>query len=93
LTKYKVLVSKTAISQLDSLDASTKERIKAGLEPLEEEPFQRRSGADVKRLALSSDPPLYRLRIGDYRVIYTVVEDEVRITEIIHRSKGYKWLE
>jgi mRNA-degrading endonuclease RelE of RelBE toxin-antitoxin system len=33
------------------------------------------------------------MRIGDYRAVYFIVGDEVRVTEIIHRSKGYKWLE
>ncbi len=93
MTKYKILVSRTTVSQLTSLDATTKERIKAGMRPLEENPFQRRSGADIKKLVLSTEPPLYRLRVGDYRVIYCVVQEEVKVTEIIHRSKGYKWLE
>jgi mRNA interferase RelE/StbE len=82
----------TAISQLNTLDANTKERIKREIQPLEDDPFQRRSGADIKRLVLSAEPPIYRLRVGDYRVIYIVVQDEVKITEVIHRSKGYKWL-
>jgi len=93
LTGYKLLASKTAVSQLSSLDATTKERIIAAVKSLETDPFQRRSGTDIKRLVLATDPPIYRLRIGDYRVIYSVVQDEVKITEIIHRSKGYKWLE
>jgi mRNA interferase RelE/StbE len=87
------MLSKTAVSQLSSLDMNLKERIIAGVKPIEEDPFQSRSGADIKRLVLATDPPIYRLRIGDYRVIYSVVQDEVRITEVIHRSKGYKWLE
>jgi mRNA-degrading endonuclease RelE of RelBE toxin-antitoxin system len=33
------------------------------------------------------------LRIGDYRAIYFVVNSKIKVTEIIHRSKGYKWLE
>jgi mRNA interferase RelE/StbE len=75
------------------LNSKQKERIKANLEQLEEDPFHRRSGADIKKLITHDEPPLYRLRIGDYRAIYFVLDHEVKVTEIMHRSKGYKWLE
>jgi len=60
---------------------------------LEDSPFRRRSGVDIKKLVTLDEPPLFRLRIGDYRAIFFVMESEVKVTEIIHRSKGYKWLE
>jgi mRNA interferase RelE/StbE len=93
LTKYRVLLSKSAVAQLGLLNSKQKERIKANLEQLEEDPFHRRSGADIKKLITHDEPPLYRLRIGDYRAIYFVLDHEVKVTEIMHRSKGYKWLE
>jgi len=93
LTKYRVFLSKTTVAQLGLLYPKQKDRIKASLEQLEEDPFQRRSGADIKKLITHDEPPLYRLRIGDYRAIYFVVGHEVKVTEIIHRSKGYKWLD
>ena len=93
MIRFKILLSKTAASQLGKLENETRERIKTCLKNLEVDPFLRRSGADIKRLFTIEEPPLYRLRVGDYRVIYFVVNDDVKITEIIHRSKGYKWLE
>jgi len=93
LTKYRVLLSQTAVSQLSLLDAKQKKRVKDALAELEDNPFRRRSGSDIKKLVTPDEPSLYRLRIGDYRAIYFVVENEVKVTEIIHRSKGYKWLE
>jgi mRNA-degrading endonuclease RelE of RelBE toxin-antitoxin system len=36
---------------------------------------------------------LYRLRVGDYRVLYFVLEGSVRVTEILHRSKAYRGLD
>jgi mRNA interferase RelE/StbE len=92
LKKYKVLLSKTSVSQLDLLDAKQKERVKKALLTLEEDPFSRRPRTDIKKLRYPSEPPLFRLRIGEYRAIYFVVDGEVRVTEIIHRSKGYDWL-
>ena len=93
MTKYRVLLSKTAVAQLGLLYPKQKDRIKASLDQLEQEPFQRRSGADIKKLITYDEPPLYRLRIGDYRAVYSIMDHDVRVTEIIHRSKGYKWLE
>ncbi|TET10159.1 MAG: type II toxin-antitoxin system RelE/ParE family toxin [Candidatus Thorarchaeota archaeon] len=87
------MLSQTAVSQLSLLNSKQKKRVKDALLNLEENPFKRRSGSDIKKLVTPDDPPLFRLRIGNYRAIYFVFDDEVRITEIIHRSKGYKWLE
>ncbi|MBN2230662.1 MAG: type II toxin-antitoxin system RelE/ParE family toxin [Candidatus Thorarchaeota archaeon] len=75
------------------LNTKQKARVIDALASLEDNPFKRRSGSDIKKLVTPTEPPLYRLRIGDFRAIYFVIDNEVRVTEIIHRSKGYKWLE
>jgi len=93
LIKYRVLLSQTAVSQLSLLDSKQKKRVKDALLGLEDDPFRRRSGVDIKKLVTHDEPPLYRLRVGDYRAIYFVADYEIKVTEIIHRSKGYKWLE
>lgn len=93
MSKFEVLLSETAVSQLDLLESKQVDRIKESLRKLKEDPFVSRSGADIKKLVSVDDPPLFRLRIGDYRAIYFVGGKEVKVTQIIHRSKGYKWLE
>src|SRR2546428_11675717 len=35
----------------------------------------------------------YRLRVGDFRVVYVVEERPVKVTEIFRRGRGYRWLE
>ncbi|MBI4154065.1 type II toxin-antitoxin system RelE/ParE family toxin [Candidatus Woesearchaeota archaeon] len=81
------------LKALDNLDRKTAERIKFALRALEDDPFQPRSGADIKKLHGFEKPSLYRLRIGDYRALYFIVERQVKVTEIIRRGKGYEWLE
>jgi len=93
LTKFRILLSQTAVSQMSLLNSKQKKRVKEALLNLEESPFRRRLSVDIKKLVTSGEPPLFRLRIGDYRAIFFIIKDEVRVTEIIHRSKGYKWLE
>lgn len=63
------------------------------MKQLETDPFMSRSGSDIKKLKINKDLPLFRLRIGDYRVVYFLQENKVLITKIFHRKKGYKWIE
>ena len=93
MKKFKVMVSETALSQFRILDEKTRRRIKQHLNGLENDPFMRRSGADIRKLRGSRDPELYRLRVGDYRAIYAIIGIEVKVVEIIHRSRGYEWLD
>ena len=93
MSKYRIILSKTAVSQLSLLDTKQKERVKEALVHLEDDPFKRRSGSDIKKLVTPDEPPLFRLRIGDFRAIFFVIESEIRVTEIIHRSKGYRWVD
>jgi mRNA-degrading endonuclease RelE of RelBE toxin-antitoxin system len=81
-----VFLSKTAVSQLNTFNKKLKDRIKISIKNLENGPFLSHSGTDIKKLVSKSNPPLYRLRIGDYRVIFFVIEQEVKGTEIIPRK-------
>lgn len=90
---FKVLISETAIKQFNKLEASIKLRIKKHFSALEEDPFKNRSGANIKKLKGFTNPFLYRLRVGDFRVIYNIQEKTVKITEIFRRGKGYNWLD
>ena len=45
----------------------------------------------IKRLTGFS-PPLYRLRVGDYRVYYRIVVPHVVILGIFHKKDSDRWL-
>jgi len=92
LTKYSVLLSRTSLNFLLKLDEKTKSRIKKSLKELETNPFLKRPCADIKQLSGSRDPVFYRMRIGNYRIIYAVEGKNVKITEIITREKGFEWM-
>ncbi len=93
MTKRRVVLSRTAVRQLERLPRDAARRIRERMRALEENPIRPRPGADIRPLWLHDDPPLYRLRIGDYRVLYFVLPDEVRITEVVHRSQAYRGLD
>lgn len=88
---YKVKISRKAVKQLENTEHP--EKIKDKLKKLKKEPWKTRAKLDVKKLKTTRNTKLYRLRVGEYRVIYAVQNDEVKVTEIIHRSKGYKFLD
>lgn len=93
MTKRKVVLSRTAIRQLERLPREANRRIRARLRVLVDDPIRPRPGEDIRPLWSHDDPPLYRLRVGDYRVLYFLLPAEVRITEIVHRSQGYRGLD
>lgn len=82
-----------AAKYLAGLDSTTKERLKIKVKELEVDPFKSHSCMDIVKLkGTKKRCNLYRLRVGDYRVIYAVEGNIVLVTEIIPREKGYSWL-
>lgn len=93
MTKFEVLLSRTARRQMGAFPADVAGRIKRRMKVLEDRPTLSRPGADIRMLWGYDEPPMYRLRIGDYRILYFVMDDEVRVTEVLHRSKAYRGLD
>ncbi len=87
--KYTILVSKTFQKQFHSLENNVQERIISALKTLEDDPFHSRSGTDIKKLS-HTEPTKYRLRVGNYRIIYTVEEKTIKVIEVFKRERGYR---
>lgn len=91
---FAVKIHPKALHLFSNIDSETKSRLKAALKTLSSDPFQKRSGADIKKLkGTKGRQDLYRIRTGDYRIIYAVESRTVFVTSIMHRSKGYDWLD
>lgn len=60
---YKIIIKKLAKKFIDRLPMNEKRRVVAAIEQLPD-------GEDIKRLKGHRD--LLRLRVGDYRIIYSV---------------------
>ena len=72
------------------IDASgEKERIVDHLKQLSQDPFNKRSGMDIKRMH-GREHDLFRLRIGDHRFEYFVEDDRIWIDEAFRRGRGYR---
>jgi len=84
--EYRVVLDKRLEKEVAKLDKPIRRRIQAALLSLATNP--RPSAATV----LVGHPGLLRLRVGDYRVIYTVKDHEllVLVIDVDHRSRIYR---
>jgi mRNA interferase RelE/StbE len=83
---YEVKFSKGAKKQFSKLPIDVQQRIQTKINELAIEP--RPNG--VKKL--QADDNSYRVRVGDYRVVYEVADDVLVVTviKVGHRSGIYK---
>lgn len=74
--------SREAIKHINQLEKQMKKRIKQAIEKL--------PSGDVRKLVgYKSD---YRLRVGDYRVLFSREFDTIIIKDVLPRGKAYKRL-
>ncbi len=89
---YEIILAPEAMQDFKRLSARDCSIVKETIEKhLGHEP-QRISKSRIKRLR-GVNRPNYRLRIGEIRVLYDVVEATVEVLAIIPKSKAAEWLE
>lgn len=64
-------------------------RIERGLSALEEDPLRPRSGADIRPLE-GQGGHTFRLRVGEYRIVYEVRPGVVLVTQLATREHVYR---
>ena len=81
--KYKVEFKPKAIKDCKSIDKKTLQLIFSKVEVLSDD-----LQGDIKKLTNYS--PEYRLRTGEYRVLFETEKDKIIIYRIIHRKEAYR---
>lgn len=76
---YQIVIKKKAKKFIDKLPQNEKKRIVAAIEKLPD-------GEDIKKLKGYED--VLRLRVGEYRIIYTVDNGRLIITVIDAGNRG-----
>lgn len=86
MATYKISWRSAALRDLKRLDRQVASRIVSAVEALVKDPLPR----GVRKLSLGENT--YRLRVGDYRVIYSVLERQlvVEIVHVRHRRDVYQ---
>jgi len=77
-------IRKSAIKDLEKIELSQKEKIHTEILKLKDFP----KVSNIKKLTRFE--PAYRLRVGNYRVLFDVFEDYVEIGRILHRKDSYR---
>ena len=72
-----------ALKDVKALPKTAQRRVMARIEELQND-----LSGDVKKL--TSFTPEYRLRVGDYRVLFEVEDGKVVIYRVLHRKDAYK---
>ena len=82
---YAVVIQDSASKALRKLDKPVRERIAAAIDALADDPRP----AGIK--AIVGERSSFRMRVGDYRVLYEVEDDQlvVLVVKIGHRSTVY----
>jgi mRNA interferase RelE/StbE len=85
LTRYNVILMPSAEKELEELPKKVVQRINDALLSLVENPRPRGS------IKLKGEGALYRIRVGDYRVIYEIHDEKVTVLviRIRHRKNAY----
>lgn len=81
--KYELELKPRAFKDLKPLPEAIKRRIIAKIERLQDD-----LAGDVKRLTEFTFE--YRLRVGDYRVLFETEAEKVIVYRVLHRKDAYK---
>jgi len=82
---FQIIWSGSAAKELKKIDETVAKRIFKKVSELSENPYH----SDVTKII---GDPYFRLRVGDYRVIFDIQNDMLRILilKVGHRKKVYK---
>lgn len=89
--RFRIEFELHAQKDLELLEKQTRlEILQASQKYLPDSPFQSVKTRIKKMTGFS--PTLYRLRIGDYRVYYRVIDQTVGVLGILHKKESKRWL-
>jgi mRNA-degrading endonuclease RelE of RelBE toxin-antitoxin system len=89
--KFKIRLAPSAEEDLESLETDIALRVVKDIKKYLENPPIRFGKTRLKKLT-SFAPPLFRLRSGDYRAYYRIIEGQVVILAITHKNDSEKIL-
>jgi len=83
LKKFNTQLTLSAVDDLNSISEKRRAKIIASIKKVSSNPFA--AETHIKKLK-GFKPPLYRIRSGDYRVLYRVQENIIYIIRVLDRK-------
>ena len=86
MSRYEVEIARRAVKSLARLPRGEQQRVRAAIDLLADEP--RPPGC----VALAGEQSVYRVRVGDYRILYEVADARllILVVRIGHRRAVYR---
>jgi len=86
MARYSIVLARSARKELEQLDETLVRRVLSRIDKLADDPRPR----GVRKI--SGSTPLWRLRVGAYRIVFAIHDDTdvVDIIAIRHRSDAYR---
>ncbi len=87
--RYEVRLARRAVRSLEDLQRRDQQRIRAAIDLLAENP------RPPSCVALQGEVGVYRVRVGDYRIVYEVLDQAlvvqvVQVVRVGHRREVYR---
>lgn len=89
--RYEIVLAEPAVEDFRRLSARDRSTIRDALERHLRVQPAKESRSGIKRLR-GIVRPQYRLRVGDFRVSYDVVEDAVEVLAVVPKARSEEWL-
>lgn len=86
MSRYTVEIARRAVKSIVRLPRAEQQRVRAAIDLLADEP--RPPGC----VALTGEESTYRVRVGDYRILYEVIDDRlvIQVVRVGHRRDVYQ---
>ncbi len=86
MSEYRVEIARRAIKSIARLSLKEQLRIRAAIDLLAQQP--RPPGC----VALAGEDSVYRVRVGDYRILYQVIDKKlvIHVVRVGHRRDVYR---
>jgi mRNA-degrading endonuclease RelE of RelBE toxin-antitoxin system len=90
--RYEIILAPEAVQDLGKIDAHVRATVRDAIEKHLRHQPTRTTKSGVRRLRGLARPQ-YRLRVGEVRVFYDVVEGRVEVLAIVRKRDAKAWLE
>lgn len=77
--------------EIRSIPPGPKAELRAALTRLEQEGLA--ATIDLRRLSTDLGAPVYRIRVGGWRLVFVLEGDVAQVVRVFPRREGYAWLE